>query len=39
MQELELNGMEKRSAIHAKPVTAEYELTAYGNTHSSLLSM
>ena len=32
LQELELNGMVKRSVLHTKPITVEYELTAYGHT-------
>lgn len=32
LQELELNGLIKRSELDTKPVTVEYELTAYGKT-------
>lgn len=32
LQELEINGLVKRSVLNTKPVTVEYELTAYGHT-------
>ncbi|SEW38036.1 transcriptional regulator, HxlR family [Chitinophaga sp. YR573] len=32
LQELELNGLIKRSVQDTKPITVEYELTAYGRT-------
>lgn len=32
LQDLELNGVIKRSVLETKPVTVEYELTEYGKT-------
>ena len=32
LQELEINGLVRRSVLESKPVTVEYELTAYGHT-------
>lgn len=32
LQELELNGLVMRTVLNTKPVTVEYELTAYGHT-------
>jgi DNA-binding HxlR family transcriptional regulator len=32
LQDLELNGLVTRSVLNTKPVTVEYELTAYGRT-------
>jgi DNA-binding HxlR family transcriptional regulator len=32
LQELEINGLIKRSVLETKPITVEYELTAYGRT-------
>ena len=32
LQDLELNGLIKRSVLETKPVTVEYELTEYGKT-------
>ncbi len=32
LQELELNGLIRRSVLDTKPITVEYELTAYGRT-------
>ena len=30
LQELELNGMVKRTVLNSKPITVEYELTTHG---------
>lgn len=32
LQELELNGLVKRTVLDTKPVTVEYELTEYGHS-------
>ena len=32
LQELEVNGLVTRSVLNTKPITVEYELTAYGRT-------
>lgn len=32
LQELELNGLIRRTVINTKPITVEYELTEYGHT-------
>ncbi|MCF0055390.1 helix-turn-helix domain-containing protein [Dyadobacter sp. CY356] len=32
LQELELNGLVKRTVLNTKPVTVEYELTEYGHS-------
>jgi len=32
LQELELNGLVKRTVLNTKPVTVEYELTTYGHS-------
>jgi DNA-binding HxlR family transcriptional regulator len=32
LQELEINGLIKRTVMDTKPITVKYELTAYGHT-------
>jgi DNA-binding HxlR family transcriptional regulator len=32
LQELELNGLVRRTVMNAKPITVEYELTDYGHS-------
>jgi len=32
LQELELNGLVKRTVLETKPITVEYELTVYGHS-------
>ena len=32
LQELEMNGLVKRTVLNTKPITVEYELTDYGRT-------
>jgi len=32
LQDLEINGLVKRTVIKTKPITVEYELTAYGHS-------
>lgn len=39
LQELELNGLIKRSVLNTKPIMVEYELTAYGYTLKPLIDM
>ncbi len=37
LQELEVNGLVKRSIIATRPITVEYELTEYGRTLQPVL--
>ncbi len=39
LQELEINGLVKRSVINTKPIAVEYELTAYGNTVKPIIEL
>ncbi len=37
LQELEINGLVSRTVCNTRPVTVEYELTAYSNTLSEVV--
>jgi DNA-binding HxlR family transcriptional regulator len=37
LQDLELNGLVKRTVYNTKPITVEYELTSYGNSLQPLV--
>lgn len=39
LQDLELNGLVKRSVLNTKPITVEYELTSYGHTLKPIIDM
>jgi DNA-binding HxlR family transcriptional regulator len=38
LRELELNGLVKRTIMDTRPITVEYELTAYGATLKDIIS-
>lgn len=38
LQELEMNGLVSREVCHTKPVTVQYELTAYSETLNEVLT-
>jgi DNA-binding HxlR family transcriptional regulator len=39
LQELELNGLVKRSVLNTKPIAVEYELTEYGRTVKPIIEV
>jgi len=39
LQELETNGLVKRTVLSSKPITVEYELTTYGDTVKPIIEL
>lgn len=39
LQDLELNGLVSRKVLNTKPITVEYELTAYGHTLKPIIEV